>query len=85
MYWHAGWAWMAFMPLMWLALIGAIVWLATRSTQPPAGRYPAPDPRLPHRETPEEILDRRFAAGEIDGETYTDARQRLAAHRPTTG
>jgi len=81
---------MAFMPLMWLALIGAIVWLATRSsTQPPAGRYPAPDPRPTHRETPEEVLDRRLALGEIDGETYTDARERLAAHRsvapPTAG
>ncbi|MGW7261028.1 hypothetical protein [Streptomyces sp. NPDC054834] len=36
----------------------------------------------PARETPEEILDRRFASGEIDADAYPEARERLAAHRP---
>ena len=84
MYWDGGgWAWMAFMPLLWIALIGLVVWAAIRLTQHPAGRDTHQDRgQPPPRETPEEILDRRFAAGEIDADTYTEARQRLAAHKP---
>jgi putative membrane protein len=83
MHWNGGgWAWMPFMPLLWIALIGLIVWAAVRLTQHPAGRDNGRDRRETPRETPEEILDRRYAAGEIDAEAYTAARQRLAAHRP---
>lgn len=42
-------------------------------------------PRKTPRERPEEILDRRFASGEIDADTYSEARKRLAAHRPGPG
>jgi putative membrane protein len=82
MYWNGGWAWMAFMPLLWIALIGLVVWAVVRLTQHPAGRGDSRDGREPTRETPEETLDRRFASGEIDADTYTKARERLAAHRP---
>lgn len=94
MYWDGGgWAWMAFMPLVWIVLIGVIVWAVIRLAQhgghgPEQHRWgpPRETPEKyrwgPPRETPEEILDRRFASGEIDADTYTEARERLAAHRP---
>ncbi|WP_167449909.1 hypothetical protein [Streptomyces hyaluromycini] len=28
------------------------------------------------------MLDRRYASGEIDTDTYAEAREQLAAHRP---
>jgi putative membrane protein len=62
--------WM-FMGLFWLVLIGAIVWLVVRL-------LPARAPGAPQRETPEEILDKRFARGELDLETYQAQRTALA-------
>ncbi len=83
-YWHGGgWVWMAFMPLVWIVLLGLLVGLVVRLTRPPTDRGGGQGPGQPPRETPEEILDRRFASGEIDADTYTEARKRLAAHRPT--
>ncbi|MFI2184422.1 SHOCT domain-containing protein [Streptomyces sioyaensis] len=83
MYWDGGgWAWMAFMPLLWIALIGLVVWVVVRLTQHPAGRDTDHERGQPRQETPEEILDRRFASGEIDADAYTEAREHLAAHRP---
>ncbi|MGW0678070.1 SHOCT domain-containing protein [Streptomyces sp. NPDC002767] len=86
MYWDGvGWAWMAFMPLLWIALIGLAVWAVIRLTRSSsggaAGRTNSWEGRA-QRETPEEILDRRYASGEIDTDTYAEARERLAAHRP---
>lgn len=69
-----GWWWMMLMPLLWVALLGVIVWAVVRLTQRPADR----SVDRPQRETPQEILDRRFASGEIDADTYTQARARLA-------
>jgi putative membrane protein len=69
---------MMLMPLLWIALIGLIVWAAIRLAQRPSDRTDA----QPQRETPQEILDRRFASGEIDAETYTRARDTLAGKRP---
>lgn len=84
MYWDGGgWAWwMAFMPLLWIALIALMVWAVVRLTHRTAPRDGGTHGGPPPRETPEEILDRRFASGEIDAETYAEARKRLAAHRP---
>jgi putative membrane protein len=82
MYWNSGgWIWMIFMSLLWIVLIGLIVWAVVRLTQQPSrhddarGGGPAP------RETPEEIADRRFASGEIDADTYTAIHERLARRR----
>jgi putative membrane protein len=64
----AGWI---FMGLFWIAVIGLVVWGATvllPTSRPGAGRP----------ETAEEILDRRFARGELDAEQYRRARERLA-------
>ncbi|WNM32113.1 SHOCT domain-containing protein [Streptomyces sp. Li-HN-5-11] len=85
MYWYGGWAWMAFMALLWIALIVLAVWAVIRLTHGASGGtsgrgrgWADNEPR----ESPEEILDRRYASGEIDTDTYTEARERLAAHRP---
>lgn len=79
---YGGWAWMAFMPLLWIVLIGAVVWAVVRLTRRPSGLEDGHDRGQGSRETPEEILDRRYASGEIDVDAYTEARARLAAHRP---
>lgn len=65
---------MAFMPVVWAVLIGLLVWAVVRLTHTPPGR----DQSGERRETPQEILDRRYASGEIDTETYTEARKHLA-------
>jgi putative membrane protein len=55
-----------------------IAWAVVKVTQP-GNRVTAPP-----RETPREILDRRFASGEIDPDAYTQARAVLAGpkHAP---
>lgn len=58
-----------------IVLIGAIVWAAVKLAQPPDGQASG----LPSRETPQEILDRRFALGEIDADTYRQSRQHLSS------
>lgn len=73
--WHrfAGWL---FMGLFWLLLLGVIIWAVTRLLPP---RQEAR--RGPSTDSPEEILDRRFARGEIDVETYRAQRAALAEVR----
>lgn len=66
---------MIFMSLFWLLVIGLVVWGVT-SLLPRDGS--ARDYRP---ERPEEILDRRFALGEIDAERYRQAREQLATSR----
>ena len=68
-----GWgAWLG-MGLFWLVLLGVILYAVVRLL--PSGRSNARD-RDP--ESPEQILDRRFARGEIDIDTYRA--QRAALH-----
>jgi len=77
--WGMGpWAWI-FMGLFWVVIAGLIVWAVTRLL-PSGGGSPRSG-----RETPEEILDRRFALGEIDAETYRKARAELAARAERPG
>ncbi|MFG2121985.1 SHOCT domain-containing protein [Streptomyces sp. NPDC048710] len=83
MYWNGGgWAWMVFMPLLWVVLLGLVIWAVVRLTHPAGHDSSSHGWKQPPRETPKEILDRRFASGEIDAATYTEARERLAAHEP---
>ena len=61
------------MTLMWFVIIALGIWLVTWITRR--------DQHLPHVsekvETPRQILDRRFASGEIDAEVYSQARRLL--------
>lgn len=67
-------AWM-FMGVFWLVLLGVIIWAVVRLL-PTHG-----DDRGRNVESPEEILDRRFARGEIDVETYQAQRAALSSAR----
>ncbi|WP_040927883.1 SHOCT domain-containing protein [Saccharomonospora azurea] len=69
----AAW-WMMVMPVIWLVLIGLIVWAVVALTR---GGFRGRDSR-DRPETPEDILQRRFAAGEIDADAYRQARETLA-------
>ena len=66
-------AWLV-MGVFWLVLISVIVWLVVRL-------LPGTSSGRAERETPEEILDRRFARGEIDLETYQSQRAALSQAR----
>lgn len=65
--------WIA-MVVFWVALIALIVWAVMRVFPSAAKDEPGARP-----ETPQEILDRRFAAGELDVETYRSMQDTLAA------
>lgn len=66
------------MVAFWLGIITLIVWVVARLL--PTDRARDRDREL---ESPEEILDRRFAAGELDAEQYEQARAKLVATRGT--
>lgn len=74
--------WMMLMPVVWIALIALIallaliVWAVVRVAQPRHHGGQAPS----GRQTPQEILDRRYAAGEIDDDAYLRARGNLSGH-----
>jgi putative membrane protein len=64
------------MPLLWVVLIGLIVWAVVRLT---ADRGEHGQDRQ-GGQTPLDILDHRFARGEIDADAYQQARAILAQH-----
>jgi len=68
-------AWL-FMGTFWVLLLALIVWLVVRLL--PSGNRPAAGAPA---QSPEEILDARFARGEIDEQTYAAARAALSAAR----
>lgn len=71
--------WIAMM-VFWVALLVLIVWAIARA-------FPTSDSQrggdAPRQESSEEILDRRYAAGELDTETYQSMRATLDAARST--
>lgn len=67
-----GWVLMIF---AWVALIALIVWAITRLFPTRAGD----DSGKQVAETPDEILDRRLARGEIDTDEYARLRDALVA------
>jgi putative membrane protein len=66
----------AFFILVVLGAIALVVFLVTRKQSAVPVTFPA------SRETPLQILDRRFAAGEIDAEEYKRARDILSGGGP---
>ncbi len=82
-----GWGGWLFMGLFWLLLLGVILYLVVRLL-PTGGSGPGTGTggvrgvgRPAQQESPEEILDRRFARGEIDVEAYQVQRAALAQAR----
>lgn len=69
--------WIA-MAIFWVALIALVVWLVVRAL--PSGRDADLD-RTGGAETAEQILDRRYAAGEVDSDTYQVMRVNLSSSR----
>lgn len=74
-----GWM-MIVMPLMWLLVVGLAIWVVVRLAGGARGADSAGSPPASTRETPEEILDRRFATGDIDAETHAASRRQLKEH-----
>lgn len=73
-YWDLG---MILMAVFWVALIALAVWAVIRLS-----RHDRPGPAGPvgpgqYLDSPRQILDRRFAAGEIDAQTYAEMRRVL--------
>ncbi|HSN10859.1 MAG TPA: hypothetical protein VLS51_01960 [Propionibacteriaceae bacterium] len=66
------------MVLVWLLLIGLVVFAVVRLLP---GRAAGHRHSVPEQESPEEILDRRFARGDIDLETYQVQREALRSAR----
>ena len=74
MHWFDGGHAMGWMWIWWVLgviVIVAAIWTLTRS----GGRFRGRDRGGPERESPEEILKRRYASGEIDRDEY-EARRR---------
>ncbi len=76
-FWGGGWGWghMIFGPLMMIAFVGAIVVVAVLLVRWLGGGSTGPAAPLA-RQTPLDILQERFARGEIDKEEFEE-RQRL--------
>jgi putative membrane protein len=75
MYWHGHGGWwgaeMLVMGLFWFALLALAAWAVVRFTRAPN------QPAGGDLESARRILDRRYAAGEIDTEKYAEMRRVL--------
>lgn len=69
------------MTIFWVGLFALVIWGVSRASTGTSGRRD----ESPRQETPEQILDRRFVAGELDDDTYRAMRQTLTAARTTPG
>ncbi len=72
-----GWIGMA---VFWVALIVLIVWLVTRAFSPGSSQRETRGDSS-WQESADQVLDRRFAAGEIDEPTYHRMREALRSGR----
>jgi putative membrane protein len=72
---HDGWLWGMHVGwwIIWILVIAAVTWAIARSR--PGGE--ASSTPSPDRETPLDILKRRYAEGEISTEEYEDRKERL--------
>ena len=73
--WNAGLG-MLMMIAIWGGLITLGVWAVARITRGQEGQASS--------ESPRQILDRRFASGEIDSEQYAEARRMLEGRGAVT-
>lgn len=80
-YGRDGYGWMdgggmLVMGLIWILIIGLGIWLVTWLTRRDKSGG------MTKGETPRQILDRRFASGEIDATAYAQARRLIEGHAP---
>jgi putative membrane protein len=71
----SGWAMLIGMVLFWALVVVAIVWLVRSA---PWGGYHRP-------ESPLDLLERRFASGEITADEYRERRSVLEGRKPPGG
>lgn len=79
---NAGMAvWGIIVSVFWLGLAVVAVWALVRWL----GRAsrPTPPPQMPSQQSALDILNARYARGEIDTPTYQSMRERLEAHSDT--
>jgi putative membrane protein len=76
----AAFMWM-FMGLFWIALIGLIIWLVVKLLPGSANQGTTAAGGPGPGESPEQMLDRLFALGEIDETTYRTRRTALTEMR----
>lgn len=73
--------WIA-MTVFWVALLVLVIWLVTRAFSPGGNdRGGGSSGDRSWQESPDQVLDRRFAAGEIDEATYHRMRDTLRSGR----
>ncbi len=74
---HGGWGWwgMGLGLLFWIVLAAVLVLIIRAAIRPGAG--PGAGPAAPH-ETPLDILQKRYARGDISREEYEQKRRDLA-------
>lgn len=80
--WNDGSGWMNgngmwMMLLFWGVFMAVVVWAVLRKTRSGVSAMSA--------ESPRQILERRFAAGEVDAEQYGEARRVLEGRSVPTG
>jgi putative membrane protein len=76
--------WM-FMGVFWIALIGLIIWLVIKLLPgSSANDHNRPNVGVGPGESPEQVLDRLFAMGEIDENTYRTRRTALTEMRKSS-
>lgn len=75
--WDGGWgAWLIMFPIM-LIFWGAVAWVVVAAMRNLGGSGHASNPSAPARPDAMQILDERFAGGEIDAQEYRERRDAL--------
>jgi putative membrane protein len=74
--WHGGW-WMFLWPLMFIVCIAVILLVAVLILRWLGVSGPSPTQHAPPGRAPLDILEERFARGEIDKEEFEERRRAL--------
>ena len=59
--------------IFWIALIAVVIWVLLKVSNNANKKYPS----LPNKETPLEVLKRRYASGEITKADFEDMKEDL--------
>jgi putative membrane protein len=67
------------MTVFWVGVVALVIWAVSRASSDGGGHRG----EQPRQQTPEEILDRRYVAGELDDDEYRSKRETLTSTRST--